>query len=220
MGTTKIVSESMKSLDVVPGITGYQNGIEQFVQLNESVDFYKLHECILHLVPKSKSSILDLGAGSGRDAAALAGMGHNVIAIDPMTEFLKAAEIIHSSSKIQWVNDSLPKLVSFSPSTESFDFILCHGVWQHLNEDERSIALERISQLLKPRGLFALALRHGPAGLGTYCFPASVDKTIVDAGRSNLNLVLNLREQSSVIANKPGVTWTRLGFEKCAGVSH
>ena len=60
----------------------------RFCELSESIDFREIHECIIHLLPTPGVMVLDVGAGSGRDAAALAAMGHNVVAVEPMKRFL------------------------------------------------------------------------------------------------------------------------------------
>ena len=81
------------------------------------------------------------------------------------------------------------------------------------------MALSRISSLLRPEGVFALALRHGPAGHGTHYFPADAEQTTLDAAHFHLKPVLHLQGQPSVIANKRNVTWTRLAFRRSAVAS-
>jgi protein-L-isoaspartate O-methyltransferase len=44
-----------------------------------------LHAWWRNLLRKAPSAVLDLGAGSGRDAAWLAGLGHAVMAAEPST---------------------------------------------------------------------------------------------------------------------------------------
>ena len=49
----------------------------------ETVAPQLLNRWLLDLLPKGKACILDVGAGSGRDAAWLAALGHDVVAIEP-----------------------------------------------------------------------------------------------------------------------------------------
>ena len=72
----------------VDGISGYSEVASRFGELCESIDFREIHACILHLLPKTGAMVLDVGSGTGRDAAALAAMGHEVVAVEPMSEFL------------------------------------------------------------------------------------------------------------------------------------
>ena len=61
-------------------------------------------------LPHTASRVLDIGSGSGRDAAWLAGMGHGVVAIEPSAEMLEQAKALHREAHIQWLHDSLPDL--------------------------------------------------------------------------------------------------------------
>jgi SAM-dependent methyltransferase len=198
----------------VPGISGYSEVASRFCELSESIDFREIHRCILHLLPGAGAVVLDVGAGTGRDAAALAALGHNVVAVEPMAQFLAGARAKHRSSKIRWVSGSLPGLHELPAEPDQFDFVLCHAVWQHLNTSERAEAIARVATLLKPKGVFALGLRHGRPGAGTRYFPASVAETVRLAATVSLVVELRLEDQSSALPNKTHVTWTRLAFRK------
>ena len=198
----------------VPGTQGYERVRSKFSELSESIDFGQLHACLVDLLPKQGAKVLDLGAGSGRDAAALAGLGCDVVAVEPTAGFLADAKAHHLEPSIRWVSDSLPRLSALQDELGSFDFILCHGVWQHLNEPERAVAMPIVGSLLRSGGLFALGLRHGPAGAGTHYFPADAEVTIRLAEEARLSTALRLENQPSAIPNKTHVTWTRLAFRK------
>jgi FkbM family methyltransferase len=47
--------------------------------------------------------VLDIGAGSGRDAAWLASLGYEVIAVEPSAAMVREAQRIHSESAIHRV---------------------------------------------------------------------------------------------------------------------
>lgn len=198
----------------VRGIAGYSEVASRFSELSESIDFREIHACILHLLPKPDAMVLDAGAGTGRDAAALVAMGHSVVAVEPMDQFLAAARARHPSPRIRWVSGSLPGLRELPPDPDQFDFALCHAVWQHLNNGERAEAMARVAGLLKPNGVLALGLRHGPAGAGRHYFPASAAETVALAATANLAVELRLEDQPSALPNKTHVTWTRLAFRK------
>ena len=61
------------------GTAGYREVLDRFMQASESVDFEVLHTGIMHLIPTEPCRMLDVGAGSGRDAAALAVMGPSAL---------------------------------------------------------------------------------------------------------------------------------------------
>lgn len=56
----------------------------------ETVSAPDLHGPVADLLPAAPSQVLDVGAGSGRDAAWLAKMGHEVLAVEPSATFREA----------------------------------------------------------------------------------------------------------------------------------
>jgi protein-L-isoaspartate O-methyltransferase len=56
----------------VSGTEGYAESADALAGRYESISFADVHRQILHLIPRTSSRILDIGAGTGRDAAALA----------------------------------------------------------------------------------------------------------------------------------------------------
>ena len=95
-----------------------------------------------------------------------------------------------------------------------FDFVLASGVWHHLSQEEQIYALFTISELLKPKGYFAITLRNGPAGAGTHVFPTHVERTIKTAELCNLTVQFRVENQPSLLPNKEAVTWGKLVFQK------
>lgn len=201
-------------MTTILGTQGYAEAATSFISLNESISFNELHCSILDLVPSEPSRVLDIGSGSGRDAAALAQLGHSVVAVEPTHELIESAKQFHSPQCIEWFEDSLPGLTSISERAGEFDFILCHAVWQHLDQDVRLASLKTVTTLLSGKAIFALGLRHGPASLGSYHVDVDVERTIADASSVGLQLVRKLEKQPSVLPGKADVTWTRLVFKK------
>jgi protein-L-isoaspartate O-methyltransferase len=78
----------------VSGTEGYAETADRLVEQYESRTFADVHKSILSLIPTTPCRALDIGAGTGRDAAALAAMGHSVLAVEP-TEAMRA----HGSRK-------------------------------------------------------------------------------------------------------------------------
>lgn len=197
----------------VKGTEGYSAVTERFIAATHGIAFQDLHQSLLKFISTDLSNVLDVGSGIGRDAAALADMGHTVVAVEPNSEFLLVAQRLFGTS-IEWINDSLPFLHSLEDRSESFDFVLASAVWHHIDQNERRIALSRIADLLRPTGIFALSLRHGSAGVGTHIFPTDGQETVRDAERVNLKPLLVLENQPSLVKGKKNVTWTRIVLQK------
>ncbi|MFI9247986.1 class I SAM-dependent methyltransferase [Streptomyces sp. NPDC053086] len=97
-------------LHAMASTAGYGEAAEALAEQYESVTFNEVHREVLHLFPSRPSSVLDVGAGSGRDAAALAARGHRVVAAEPTAELRALGQRLHAGQGIEWVDDALPEL--------------------------------------------------------------------------------------------------------------
>jgi len=199
----------------VPGTEGYAKHAEVLASDWRKISFEDHHRLVLHLIPDTPSRILDVGAGMGRDAAALASMGHAVLAVEPVDELRAAATNIYPASNIVWLDDSLPDLCLVRERANRFDVVMVTAVWMHLDEVQRRRGMGTISDLLVDGGIVILSLRHGPFPEGRRMFDVSAADTIRLAEAHRLQLLLSVRSGSAQQANRnKGVTWTRLAFGK------
>lgn len=127
----------------------------------ESIKAQEVHAWLVDLLPKPSASVLDVGAGSGRDAAWLSNLGFDVIAVEPSKNMRDLAIEKHESLSVRWVDDSMPSLEKVSKLGLSFDVILLSAVWMHLPLSDRPRAFRKLINLLKPGGLLAITLRDG-----------------------------------------------------------
>jgi SAM-dependent methyltransferase len=195
---------------------GYVENVKALVQQYESVRFSDVHGSVLHLIPTVPSLVLDIGAGTGRDAGALAALGHRVVAVEPVPVFRTKGAALHPSPLIEWVDDTLPHLECLTGRRECFDVVMLTAVWMHLDRSQRQQAMSRISALVRRGGVVIMSLRHGPAPTGRRMFEVSAGETIQLAQAEGWNLVLQLEHEGDLFG-RPDVTWTRLGFSKQGG---
>ncbi|MGN4112658.1 class I SAM-dependent methyltransferase [Burkholderia gladioli] len=202
------------SIDV-PGTEGYGKHADVLANDWRKISFEDCHRQVLHLIPKAPSRILDVGAGIGRDAAALALMGHAVVAVEPVDELRAAATNFYPASSVVWLDDSLPDLCLLAERTNTFDVVMATAVWMHLDELQRRRGMGTLSDLLADGGVLILSLRHGPFPAGRRMFDVSAEDTIRLAEAHRLQLLLNVRSGSVQQANRDkGIVWTRLAFMK------
>src|SRR5687768_12696850 len=115
------------------GLTStYNRKAPALVRRYESLSFEEVHASILDLVPPPPARALDVGAGSGRDAAALADLGLRVFAVEPSAMMRMAAQRRHRDVTVRWLDDQLPHLSRVRRSGLLFDFVLLSAVWMHL----------------------------------------------------------------------------------------
>nr|WSZ16095.1 class I SAM-dependent methyltransferase [Streptomyces canus] len=86
----------------------YAESAERLGRVYESVSFESVHEALLDLLPEAPARALDIGAGTGRDAAALARRGFTVDAVEPVAELRDLAGRLHPGSGVTWRAGALP----------------------------------------------------------------------------------------------------------------
>jgi protein-L-isoaspartate O-methyltransferase len=199
-------------MDGVAGTAGYAGEADALVQRYESISFAEVHGAVLHLLPSAPCEVLEIGAGTGRDAAALAALGHRVVAVEPTGELRRRAAALHPSPNIEWLDDALPDLARLAEDGEQFDLAMLTAMWMHLDENERPRAMARLGELVRPGGRMIMSLRHGPIPAGRRMFAVSGDETIRLGKAAGFRLLLECPAASAL--RTPDVNWTRLAFEK------
>jgi SAM-dependent methyltransferase len=197
----------------ISGTEGYADEAEALLKQYESLAFADIHRQVLHLLPATASRVLDIGAGTGRDAAGFAAMGHRVVAVEPTTALRSGAADLHRSPQIEWLDDSLPDLTRVIALGVAFDVVMLTAVWMHLDLAQRQRAMPRVASLLRPGGLMIMSLRYGPVPPGRRMFSVSVGETIRLASAAGLASILQI-EAAEGIQRRPGVSWARLAFRK------
>jgi SAM-dependent methyltransferase len=199
----------------VAGTEGYDEHAVELVAIWQQLSFTDRPKQVLQLFPQRPSLIIDIGAGIGVDAAALAALGHHVVAVEPVAALRESGRQLHPSPNIEWVADALPSLGTLMPRAGTFDLVLLSAVWMHLDEGERRRGMGQVCALLRENGRIIMSLRHGPVPDGRRMFPVTSKETAELAAQAGLRCILELHAQSVQQRNRSqGVTWTHLAFEK------
>ncbi|WP_100644070.1 class I SAM-dependent methyltransferase [Alteromonas facilis] len=191
----------MQSIDIYSALA------DSFAQQYELVSFESVHKDWLHLIP-AVGIALDVGAGSGRDAAYLVKQGLKVVAVEPAKKLRHLAQKLHQGQDIQWMDDRLPDLKSVRELSFNFDIILLSAVWMHLRQDERDIALKSLNELLDSNGLIVITLRHGSSPDERVMYPVSRIEIFEIIERLNLPLCeLTFETSTSDALGRDNVKW-------------
>lgn len=121
----------------------------------------QVHGAWLSDYAPSKGVVLDVGAGSGRDANYFAGKGLDVIAVEPSTGLGDLAKSLTGNGSVKWLNDHLPDMTSVIGLQLKYDLILVSAVWMHIPPTDRPRAFRKLANLLKAGGTLVISLRHG-----------------------------------------------------------
>lgn len=184
----------------------YNDKASSFFNSYIGMSFDEIFSDVAEYLPSSGESCLDIGAGSGRDSAALAMRGLKVTAVEPSDEFRALAKDYHKNLDITWVNDSLPYLKNLSSRNQKFDFILMSAVWMHLPPEDRTLALHTAFNLLNTSGRMILTLRLGPAEPERVIYEISTEEAISKAKEVGFDIefVNPIKEDGF---NRNNVTW-------------
>jgi SAM-dependent methyltransferase len=192
-------------------LAGYEADGADLAPRFEAIDSAGLYAPVADFMPKTPARIADIGAGTGRDAAWLAGLGHMVVAVEPVAALREAGRALRPH--LAWVDDRLPELSRLRG--ERFDRLLLSGVWQHLDDPVRAAAMPVLAGLLADGGVLVMSLRHGPGAPSRPVWPVDAQATTVLAQAAGLRLVHRVEAASVQAGNQAaGVTWTWVCLEK------
>jgi 2-polyprenyl-3-methyl-5-hydroxy-6-metoxy-1,4-benzoquinol methylase len=192
------------------GTEGYGETAAERIKQYESLAFAHVHRHMMHLFPTTPSRVIDIGAGTGRDAAGFAELGHTVTAVEPTPELRTEAQRLHPHPAIAWIDDSLPELDRVHALGERYEVVMLTAVWMHLDLPQRERAMARVAPLVRTGGLMALSLRHGPVPAGRRMFDVSAEETRELAARHGLAVIHASKGPSQF--GGPDVWWDRLAF--------
>ncbi|WP_349370840.1 methyltransferase domain-containing protein [Salinarimonas sp.] len=202
---------SRAAADRSEAVAGYEAAAAALIARYDTISAAELHAPHLRHLPAGPGRLLDVGAGTGRDAAFFAARGWTALAVEPAAAFRRAGAARHVDGPVAWEDDLLPGLPRVLARAETFDLVLVVGVWQHLAPRDRGPAMETLARLLAPDGALLLALRHGPAPADRATFPIDPAETIACAEAAGLRATYrDERPALQADARAAGVRWTWL----------
>jgi len=190
----------------------YTKYANRLIEQYESLEPEKVHQDWLEYTPEYRGLAIDIGAGSGRDAAWLNSLGFKVFAVEPVKALRQQAEKIHYQSDITWINDTLPLLKKVFTLSKSFNLILLGAVWMHLTKQEQIVSMQNLSKLTKPDGVVVITLRFGPSPDERIMYPIDTETLIKTA--ENVGFQTILKSRNVDLFNREGVSWKTLILKK------
>lgn len=186
----------------------YAKNAPALAERYETVDADAVFAPVARLLPPPCAT-LDIGAGTGRDAAWLAARGYTVTAVEP-TEGLRRVGVVRGEAEVRWLADSLPDLANLSGR---YPFLFLNAVWHHLDAAEREAALARLVELASPNARLLISLRHGPDLPGQPVEQLDPEAEIARAARAGFALHASREAPAVQPANRQaGVSWTWLAL--------
>ena len=202
---SSVSGDRQDTFEVHDVVASYDVGAPALVPEYESLSFEEIHTPILDLLPECAGCILDVGAGTGRDAAWFAANGHNVVAVEPSAQLRAAGQKRHQSPDIRWINDTLPALEKVLRSKLTFDLIWVSAVWIHVPRSVRARAFRKLVSVMSPGASMMFSLRQGPPPLDRPMEPATAAEVEELARRHGLQTIR--REWIPDAAGRTEVSW-------------
>ena len=133
----------------------YENNAKDLSQRYESAKVDNIHTLLLKTFP-SKSYLLEIGCGSGRDAGFMYRKGYDVLAIDGSREMIAEAKRCHPELAGSLEVVKIPDELDFEPS--SFDGVYCIATLMHLDKNAIDQTIEKVAMILKPGSKFLFSV--------------------------------------------------------------
>lgn len=184
-----------------------------FFERYEKLRFSIVHRAISRFLPPKGTNCLDIGAGSGRDAFALAKRGYYVTAVEPSSGLRRLAMSHHRHPNIFWVDDALPDLKVVRESKKKYRFILLSAVWMHISPEDRPTSFKTLSSVLDEEGTIAISVRMGTAEEGQLIYPTTVNEVLIEAEKHGLMPVYISRHSKDQMG-RTEVKWRQVVLKK------
>ncbi len=133
----------------------YENNAKYLSQRYESAKVDNIHSLLLNTFP-SKSYLLEIGCGSGRDAAFMHRKGYDVLAIDGSGEMIAEAKRCHPELAGSLEMVKIPEHLHFDPS--SFDGVYSIATLMHLDKSAIDQTIKRVAMILKMGSKFLFSV--------------------------------------------------------------
>lgn len=165
--------------------------------------------------------VLDVGCGSGRDAARLLASGYDAFGIEPVEALRLAAVTVHPELAERIGEGGLPR--TGDAFGGEFDGILCSAVLMHVPDSDLLDAALAIRRLLKPGGRLLLSIPASRGDLlsgdrdpnGRLFSPYSADEISLLLERLGFTSIS--RWESDDALGRSGTSWTTLLLERRSG---
>lgn len=199
-------------MPIDPALSYYEDHAASLADGYEALTLESAHPALLPLMEGRFEgraiSVLDVGAGTGRDAAWFAANGHRIVAVEPSDAMQQIARRLHAGAEIRWLDDALPNLPVVSASGDSFDLIILSAVWMHVKPDDRQRAIQTLLSLLKPAGAIYVTLRVGPPEPARGIYPVS------EAEVMSITAALGLRaaklDEQTDLLGRSNIRWVSM----------
>ena len=140
-------------------IESYDKNINEYIKNVKDLHPYKESNFFLYLLDK-KSSILDLGCGSGRDSKIFADKGYKVMGIDLSRKMIETCNKLVKNADFKVMD-----MMKLNFKDDSFDAVWANAAFCHISKKDIPKAIKEAYRVLKKDEIFYLSLKEGKGEL-------------------------------------------------------
>ncbi|MFC5387050.1 class I SAM-dependent methyltransferase [Aquamicrobium segne] len=199
-------------MDNNPGIAFYEQHAAALADSYEAVSFADAYPFLVPVFSGNHLQVLDIGAGTGRDAAWIAERGHRVYAVEPSAAMRTVARSLHPDRRITWIDARLPSLEAPPIQPEAFEIVLANAVWMHIAPEDRGRSLARMYEVTAPGGSVYVSLRIGPQDARRGMFEVSADSFVALAQAAGYDTIHH--GEFPDLLGRPSVSWSMYQLQK------
>lgn len=188
----------------------YSQNALKVAQRYESADVRQLHDFLSSSL-KPGGKLLELGCGSGRDAAFMVSQGFKVLATDGCASMVQQANLHHPELAAHLLHLELPD--GLSNGLGVFDGIYAIAVLMHLSVQEIERTILGVNSLLAAKGrfIFSVPARRDEVMTNTFDSKGRRFTALSPDGWTDLCLKYNLQLVRTMISEdglgRDGVAW-------------
>jgi len=140
-----------------PALAYFNSRAKELAAQYNALDREKVHADLLAQLPEGKAlHVLDIGAGSGADAAMFAGKGHQVLAAEPAKALRDEGRKAFKNKNIKWSAEALPEFGAGVAKGRPYDVVTSVGVLQYLDKKDRASSLKKMFSLMAREGFLEI----------------------------------------------------------------
>ncbi|MFP4484600.1 MAG: class I SAM-dependent methyltransferase [Spirochaetaceae bacterium] len=191
----------------------YDDNAEEIARGYEEVDMGKVVDRVASHLPVG-GRILEIGPGSGRDAAHLLSRGFDVYAVDGSGPLLAAAARLHPELNGRLSHCILPEPLPFDDAT--FDGVISLATLMHLRHRDLPRALAETRRVMRQGGVAVLSVSTQRSGLNDQGTDAEGRHFTILTGEDWVALMrdarfsVRSRRDNADTAGRAGIAWTTL----------
>ncbi len=188
----------------------YNSQSKELIKKYDNADMSKLHKLFLQYI-KPKSTVLDIGFGSGRDLEFLKENKYNIWGIDPSKKFVQNTQTKFSAISNHFIVNEVPFSTDQPPFKIKFDSIIAIAMWMHLKKEQYENVVNDIARMTADKASVIISYSEGNRSEDQRYFEdVDLEYIIQLFAQYNFTLIKTVSTQDSL--NRDALTWITIIF--------